>query len=498
MNNHFELGKPLNVIWHFKRPDGGNYSLMGQSFKLFCYNSRGRFEIKTAVLDSSEGFISFILTTAMQTTIGGYTLCLELTNNSKHQNSVVYKDAFFISNNIKDTDAYQYKDSQNIELYSVGEYSLFKPLMLSAGSDGWWYLDGSVVIDDKGNKVPTNVTIDIDDDPESETFGIITLDKGRDGGRETIITGMRNTITAAIQATKSASTAADYAKEQGDYAKEQGDYAKEQGDYAKEQGDYAKEQGDYAKEQGDYVEGVKDDIKKTEELVDIITNKVSDADKAIEELTQQSDNFKTNMKELELIVKDLLKEANLYSIEVKCRPSDIFKKGTTNNIELRWVVYEGYGSNKKLIVPDKVLINDIPALQPYKVTGMTSSFEFYIQVFIKNDVIETVFPISFVNPIYYGNVPFNKGVDFILENLQELNALIQKSRGSTIEVKLENEKLVYMYPVTYGKLTSIVDNYNQEQINAFIQDVVKIHNENYYIYILDTAVSVSEYELKFY
>ena len=117
---------------------------------------------------------------------------------------------------------------------------------------------------------------------------------------------------------------------------------------------------------------------------------------------------------------------------------------------------------------------------------------------LKNDVIETVFPISFVNPIYYGNVPFNKGVDFILENLQELNALIQKSRGSTIEVKLENEKLVYMYPVTYGKLTSIVDNYNQEQINAFIQDVVKIHNENYYIYILDTAVSVSEYELKFY
>lgn len=230
MNNHFKLGKPLNVIWHFKRPDGENYSLAGLQHELVCYNSRGRFKIKDSVINVEDtGVLSFTLKEEMQTVEGAYSFYLSLLRHGKTVNTVVKNDAIILSKHIIDTDSIQEDGPTTIDIFSVGEFELFRPTAPVAGSDGWWYFDGQPILDDEGNKVPINVTIDIDDDPESETFGIITLDKGRDEGRETVITGMSNTITAAIQATESTNAAAKYATEKGDYAKEQGNYAKEQG-----------------------------------------------------------------------------------------------------------------------------------------------------------------------------------------------------------------------------------------------------------------------------
>lgn len=255
MNNHFKLGKPLNVIWHFKRPDGENYSLAGLQHELVCYNSRGRFKIKDSVINVEDtGVLSFTLKEEMQTVEGAYSFHLSLLRHGKTVNTVVKNDAVILSKHIIDTNSIQEDEPTTIEIFSVGEFELFRPTAPVAGSDGWWYFDGQPILDDEGNKVPINVTIDIDDDPESETFGIITLDKGRDGGRETVITGMRNTFLKVREQGNKTEAQGIEAERQGNTAEAQGNVAEEQGDVAEAQGLTAKAQGEKTEQQGNIAE----------------------------------------------------------------------------------------------------------------------------------------------------------------------------------------------------------------------------------------------------
>lgn len=255
MNNHFKLGKPLNVIWHFKRPDGENYSLAGLQHELVCYNSRGRFKIKDSVINVEDtGVLSFTLKEEMQTVEGAYSFHLSLLRHGKTVNTIVKNDAIILSKHIIDTDSIQEDEPTTINIFSVGEFELFRPTAPVADSDGWWYFNGQPILDDEGNKVPINVTIDIIDDPEDQDFGLIILDKSRDGDRERVIYGLRDTIKKVVEQGNTTEAQGIEAERQGNVAESQGNVAEEQGNVAEAQGLTAKAQGEKAEQQGNIAE----------------------------------------------------------------------------------------------------------------------------------------------------------------------------------------------------------------------------------------------------
>ena len=60
-----------------------------------------------------------------------------------------------------------------------------------------------------------------------------------------------------------------------------------------------------------------------------------------------------------------------------------------------------------------------------------------------------------------------------------------------------NQKVCYAYPSSFGALTSIKDANGYEYINSFTRTTVNVNGEDYYVYLLTDASSVSDFRLNF-
>lgn len=340
---NFNLGTTLSVRWSLTTPDGEPFSLAGYTYTLRYKAGRGSGIARTTTIPigadgEPQNKIIWSFSGQEQTSPGIYDLELSVYASGNKISVINYVGAFSLErmraphpccmaqdknqpyghiNPVVNTVSRAGDDpaEEIVDIYSVAEWWAYKPVEPTAGTDGFWYVNGVVVTDDSGAKVPTHLGMYYDDvdaviyvydgsayvgserKPKSdakftisairdlleraetafeasqqereEAFAASQAEKesrftAAQSSRASIFNSrmqeMQSTFEAAEDrrnaetgtAAAAAYSAASEAKSKGDRAQEQGDRADSQGTFAKRQGDYAKEQGDYAKAQGEF------------------------------------------------------------------------------------------------------------------------------------------------------------------------------------------------------------------------------------------------------
>lgn len=194
MNNLFPINAPLTVVWHLSKPDGSDFNLYGYDYRLFYKSGKGKTEVASTAVTADGNVVSFVYPATAQRFPGGYSLQLVLYQNGRIFCDLNYNNAFFFSrfDSAPQPSEHQEADARIVHLYTVAEYYLLSPVIPVVGPDGYWYANGSIVLDGDGNPVPSTHSMEYD--PQT---GYIIIDRGKvDGSGQSI----EQTITVIADA----------------------------------------------------------------------------------------------------------------------------------------------------------------------------------------------------------------------------------------------------------------------------------------------------------
>ena len=90
---------------------------------------------------------------------------------------------------------------------------------------------------------------------------------------------------------------------------------------------------------------------------------------------------------------------------------------------------------------------------------------------------------------YYGVIS-SKEVD----DISALNSILSTSKSYTYTTDLVNQKIVYMYPKSFGVLTSIRDANNFDYIDSYKLTTSTYDGVEYYIYVLTDPVTITNFK----
>lgn len=167
--NGFGLGTPLNIQWHLTTPDGRPFALQGLTYTLKYKTGRGESVAKTtSVPENAPNVISWIFPAKEQYHTGVYDLTLAVYRNGQKLTTLSYIGAFALEKYRRINNTPEERiigvsgdehSAQIIHLTSACEFYLYTPVEPTAGSDGYWYVNGHAVTNDAGEKVPTSYVL---------------------------------------------------------------------------------------------------------------------------------------------------------------------------------------------------------------------------------------------------------------------------------------------------------------------------------------------------
>lgn len=92
---------------------------------------------------------------------------------------------------------------------------------------------------------------------------------------------------------------------------------------------------------------------------------------------------------------------------------------------------------------------------------------------------------------YYGIINSST----ITENdISTLSSRLATSKSFTYTVNLAEQRIVYMYPQSFGTLTSIKDANNFDYINSYTRTTLSYNGVDYYVYILTDPVTITGFK----
>lgn len=92
---------------------------------------------------------------------------------------------------------------------------------------------------------------------------------------------------------------------------------------------------------------------------------------------------------------------------------------------------------------------------------------------------------------YYGIINSST----ITENdISTLSSRLATSKSFTYTVDLSEQRIVYMYPQSFGTLTSIKDANNFDYINSYTRTTLSYNGVDYYVYILTDPVTITGFK----
>ena len=92
---------------------------------------------------------------------------------------------------------------------------------------------------------------------------------------------------------------------------------------------------------------------------------------------------------------------------------------------------------------------------------------------------------------YYGVI--NEST--ITENdISSLSSRLSSSKSYTYTVSLSEQRIAYMYPQSFGTLTSIKDANNFDYINSYTRTTLSYNGVDYYVYILTDPVTITGFK----
>lgn len=100
--------------------------------------------------------------------------------------------------------------------------------------------------------------------------------------------------------------------------------------------------------------------------------------------------------------------------------------------------------------------------------------------------------ITFINPYYSGVADTNTITD-----TTGLNEALEKKGNKTISYTASNQYLVFMYPTSYGELTSVLDGNGFENIDSFTQSTLDVSGVSYNVYISNTPITCTNFKYTF-
>lgn len=81
-----------------------------------------------------------------------------------------------------------------------------------------------------------------------------------------------------------------------------------------------------------------------------------------------------------------------------------------------------------------------------------------------------------------------------ISNPAGMSSTLRTTKGSTLTFDLTNQRIVYMYPSSFGNLTSIKDANNFEYINSYTFTTMQYNGVNYNVYILTDPVTITGFK----
>ena len=90
---------------------------------------------------------------------------------------------------------------------------------------------------------------------------------------------------------------------------------------------------------------------------------------------------------------------------------------------------------------------------------------------------------------YYGVV-----TNSVFESTDNLSRKLRTSRSDTLTFNLTNQRVLYMYPKSFGNLTSIKDANGFDYINSYTLSNVTVNDVEYNVYILTDPVTITGFK----
>ena len=90
---------------------------------------------------------------------------------------------------------------------------------------------------------------------------------------------------------------------------------------------------------------------------------------------------------------------------------------------------------------------------------------------------------------YYGVINTNS-----IDNVNNLTNILRTSKSSTLTFNMTNQRVVYMYPKSFGNLTSIKDANGFEYIDSYTLSTMTLDGVEYNVYILTDAVTINGFK----
>jgi hypothetical protein len=104
----------------------------------------------------------------------------------------------------------------------------------------------------------------------------------------------------------------------------------------------------------------------------------------------------------------------------------------------------------------------------------------------------------FVNPSYFGVVPSNfVPTEELVKELSSGDIIKNTKTYATPTFTQNAQKNCYAYPKAFGMLTDIRDMSNQNLNGSYVYTEIAINDEMYYVYVLKTPSTVTNYKIIF-
>lgn len=152
-------------------------------------------------------------------------------------------------------------------------------------------------------------------------------------------------------------------------------------------------------------------------------------------------------------------------------------EGTAN------VTYKWSYNNEDVHAVVKQTINDTPILaniRTMEISLNTATATNFRATLKANDTLIKTVDVYRVNYSYTGLVAADTTT---VTDPTGLTPIVHYGKGYARQYNQVNQKIVYLYPTSYGPLASIVDQNGFEGISGFEKQIVTINNVQYYLYI---------------
>lgn len=181
----------------------------------------------------------------------------------------------------------------------------------------------------------------------------------------------------------------------------------------------------------------------------------------------------------------------LFPLNISVSGGGLFEKRTTQDITVSWDVKKGNNN----IVPDTITVNDVNVNNTSKFkqfNSVTSNTTYTVKAIKDNVTVSGSVSAIFVNPSYFGAVSDS----FIPteDNIKELSKNVKNTKNYTGITTLDNGKVCYAYPKSFGALTSIKDSNGFEYIQSYVRTELTIWGESYWVYVLKDATTIDDFK----